>query len=184
MLLLVHWVCSLSTNHNEPLMRCGLSLSVKAWRQKPNTKSDFSPGVWRCERPLFIRLAIKVSHFTCKDASFHGEFLSSIHMQIYLLPPWFGCTLYILTLSRRSLWPYYHWAFMLRFCKGKANLLLRAPYEEIVNFCWSISRAPRQWPGGKEAIAFVASMKYSKPAVHLCKRIYLVSRDVDYSVIH
>ena len=36
----------------------------------------------------------------------------------------------------------------------------RAPYEEIVNFYWSISRAPRQWQGATEAIAFVASVKY------------------------
>ena len=28
------------------------------------------------------------------------------------------------------------------------------------NFCCSISRAPRQWSGGMEAITFVASMKY------------------------
>ena len=33
-------------------------------------------------------------------------------------------------------------------------------YKEIVNFYWSISRAPRQWPGGAGAIAFVAFVKY------------------------
>ena len=34
-------------------------------------------------------------------------------------------------------------------------------YEEIVNFYCSISRAPRQWPGGMEAITFVASSEVS-----------------------
>ena len=36
----------------------------------------------------------------------------------------------------------------------------KAPYEEIVNFYWSISRAQRQWPRGMEAIAFLASLHY------------------------
>ena len=52
----------------------------------------------------------------------------------------------------------------LRFWKGKGtkaiSLCQRAPYEEIVKFYWSISRAPRQWQGATEAIASVASVKY------------------------
>ena len=38
--------------------------------------------------------------------------------------------------------------------------LKRVPYEEIFNFYKSISRAPRQRPGGIEAIAFIAFVKY------------------------
>jgi hypothetical protein len=59
-----------------------------------------------------------------------------------------------------------HWmqACMLRFWKGKGtkafSLWQRAPYEKVVNFYWSISRAPRQWQGATEAIASVASVKY------------------------
>ena len=45
-------------------------------------------------------------------------------------------------------------ACMLCFCRGKGTKAV------IVNFYWSISRAPKQWPGGNEAIALVASMKY------------------------
>ena len=33
-------------------------------------------------------------------------------------------------------------------------------WHEIANLYWIISRAQRQWPGGMEAIAFVASVKY------------------------
>ena len=50
------------------------------------------------------------------------------------------------------------------FLKGRGteafSLWQRAPYEEIVHFYWSISRAPRQWQGATEAIASVASVKY------------------------
>ena len=50
-------------------------------------------------------------------------------------------------------------ACMLRFWKGKGtkafSLWQRAPYEEIVHFYSSIWRAPRQWQGATEAIAFV-----------------------------
>ena len=54
---------------------------------------------------------------------------------------------------------------MLRFWKGKGTKVFSlwwwAPYEEIVHFyCESISRAPRQWPGGMKAVAFVAFVKY------------------------
>ena len=51
----------------------------------------------------------------------------------------------------------YHQGCMLRFWKGKGTKaifsLARAPYEEIVNFYWSISWASRQWQGATEAIA-------------------------------
>ena len=50
---------------------------------------------------------------------------------------------------------------MLPFWKGKGTKAFspwwRAPYEEIKNLYSSITRAPRQWPGGIEAIACVAS---------------------------
>ena len=63
-------------------------------------------------------------------------------------------------------------ACMLRFWRVKGtkafSLWQRAPYEEIVNFYRSISRAPRQWQGATEAIASVASVKYQacNPPVH------------------
>ena len=48
--------------------------------------------------------------------------------------------------------------------KGKGHQgissLVRAPIWGIVNFYKSISRAPRQWPGGMKVIALNASMKY------------------------
>ena len=49
--------------------------------------------------------------------------------------------------------------FVFERARAPRHFLLgkgRVPYEEIVNFYWSISRVP----GGIEAIAFVASMKY------------------------
>ena len=58
----------------------------------------------------------------------------------------------------------YHQGCMLRFWEGKGTKAFsswwRAPYDEIAKLYWSISRAPRQWPGDTEAIAFVASVKY------------------------
>ena len=45
---------------------------------------------------------------------------------------------------------------MLRFLRGKGTkafpLWQRAPYEEIENFYWSISRAPRQWQGATASV--------------------------------
>ena len=56
------------------------------------------------------------------------------------------------------------WMFRIRKGKGTKHFLLGKgyfwPFEEIVNFYWSISREPRRWPGGMEAIAFVTFVKY------------------------
>ena len=50
------------------------------------------------------------------------------------------------------------------FLKGKGTKAIspwkKAPYEEIVNFYFSTSKAPRQWLRGMEATAFVVSVKY------------------------
>ena len=60
--------------------------------------------------------------------------------------------------------------FVFERARAPRQFLLgkRAPYKEIVNFHWNISRAPlpRQWPGGREATAFVASVKYHSWQLH------------------
>ena len=66
--------------------------------------------------------------------------------------------------------------FMFERAKAPRHFsLVQDTHKQIVNFFWGISRAPRQWSRGMEAIAFVASMKYqtclhktlSKDQIHL-----------------
>ena len=59
-------------------------------------------------------------------------------------------------------WPVLTWIQLHRATQASHCIfnLVKGPYEEIVNFYWFISRTPRQWPGGMEPIAFVASLKY------------------------
>ena len=75
-----------------------------------------------------------------------------------------------------------HVGCMLHFWKGKSD---KAPYDEVVNLYWSISRAPRQWPGETEAIAFVAAVWSIRPEFVFpgctfnlgCKAFWLAPRD-------
>ena len=65
-------------------------------------------------------------------------------------------------------------ACMLRFWKGKATKACfpwwRAPYrdEEIVNFYWIISRAPRQWPGASRLSPSLPPWSIRPGFIHDC----------------
>ena len=81
--------------------------------------------------------------------------------------PWFSCWFLRFFFSSSELSSRWEWSnagLYVSYLKGQGRRgifsLVKAPYEEIVNFYWSIAWASSQWQGGMEAIAFVAYVKY------------------------